>query len=147
MNLVIHEANESDLEHIIRLYSQPDMDNGEVITLSKAKEIFEKTKKYPFYRIYIAVLDGEVVGTFELLVMDNFAHQGALSGIIEDVVVSERYQGRGIGKKMMLHAMNICRDMGCYKVCLSSNLKREKAHKFYESLGYKKHGYSFYVEF
>jgi GNAT superfamily N-acetyltransferase len=146
MSVIIREANENDLELIIKLYSQPDIDNGEVISLGKAKEIFKKIKKYPFYKVYIAALEDEIVGTFELVIMDNFAHKGTPSGIIEDVVVSEKHQRKGIGKAMMFYAMNVCRDMGCYKVSLSSNLKRENAHEFYESLGFKKHGYSFYIE-
>ncbi len=48
---------------------------------------------------------------------------------------------------MMNYAIKLCRENGCYKVALSSNLKREKAHAFYEKLGFKKHGYSFLVEF
>lgn len=80
------------------------------------------------------------------MIMDNLAHQGAPSGIIEDVVVSERHQRQGIGKAMMQYAMQVCQERGCYKVSLSSNLKRAKAHRFYESLGFQKHGYSFLVE-
>jgi len=44
---------------------------------------------------------------------------------------------------MMRHALRLCDEKGCYKVALSSNLKRERAHAFYESLGFAKHGYSF----
>jgi len=43
-------------------------------------------------------------------------------------------------------AMNYCQSKGCYKLALSSNLNREEAHRFYERLGFKKHGYSFSVE-
>lgn len=71
---------------------------------------------------------------------------GTPSALIEDVVVKASFQGRGIGKHMMGYAMKYCKKQGCYKVCLSSNLKRESAHQFYESLGYKKHGYSFLLE-
>ena len=35
---------------------------------------------------------------------------------------------------------------GCYKMALSSNLKREAAHRFYDSLGFGRHGYSFLIE-
>lgn len=78
--------------------------------------------------------------------MDNLAHMGAKSGLIEDVVIKSEFQGKGIGKQMMLHAMEVCKKSGCYKVSLSSNLKREKAHQFYEGLGFQKHGYSFLIE-
>jgi GNAT superfamily N-acetyltransferase len=49
------------------------------------------------------------------------------------------------GKQMMQFAMEQCKQAGCYKLMLSSNLKREAAHKFYESLGFQRHGYSFQV--
>lgn len=146
MDLTIREAEETDLESIISIFEQPDMDNGQVISLGKAKDILKKTKQYPFFKVYVAVFENKVVGTFELLIMDNLAHRGVPSGIIEDVAVSKDYQGKGIGKEMMRYAMKVCKDLGCYKVTLSSNLKRENAHRFYESLGFIKHGYSFYVE-
>ena len=46
---------------------------------------------------------------------------------------------------MVRHALRVCEGKGCYKVTLSSNLKRERAHAFYESLGFERHGYSFKV--
>ncbi|HEX3046769.1 MAG TPA: GNAT family N-acetyltransferase [Bacillota bacterium] len=146
MHLVIREAEEKDLESMIALYAQLDMDDRQMISLEKAKGIFKKISNYPFFKVYVAVLDDEIAGTFELLIMDNLGHQGIPSGIIEDVVVVERHQGKGIGKAMMAYAVDICRGQGCYKVALSSNSKRKRAHQFYESLGFKKHGYSFYME-
>ena len=146
MNIDIREAEEKDLESLISLYSQPDMDNGRTVSLENAKRIFMKMKNYPFYKVYAALLDDNIVGTFELLVMDNLAHRGAPSAVVEDVVVSDKHQGKGIGKEMMIFAMKVCREMGCYKLSLSSNVKRENAHKFYESLGFNQHGYSFYVD-
>ena len=101
---------------------------------------------YPDYRMYVALLDGSIVGTFALLIMDNLAHLGAPSGVVEDVVVRSDRQGLGIGKQMMRFAMARCRERGCYKLALSSNLKREAAHRFYEDLGFKRHGYSYVVD-
>jgi GNAT superfamily N-acetyltransferase len=46
----------------------------------------------------------------------------------------------------MTHALEVCRGKGCYKMALSSNLKRQKAHDFYDSLGFERHGYSFRVD-
>ena len=53
---------------------------------------------------------------------------------------------RGIGRAMMEFAQARCRDKRCYKLVLSSNAKRERAHAFYESLGFARHGYSFRTE-
>ena len=38
------------------------------------------------------------------------------------------------------------REQGCYKLALSSGMPREAAHRFYESLGFRRHGYSFWTE-
>lgn len=54
------------------------------------------------------------------------------------------WQGKGIGKLIMKYAVEYCKKYGCYKVALSSNLRREKAHHFYESLGFKNTGIAFY---
>lgn len=146
MEILIREAEKIDIQAILSLYAQPDMDDGEIISIERAKEIFDNIKRYPYYKVFIAENEKRIVGTFELLVMDNLAHQGTPSAIIEDVVVSKRYQRRGIGSQMIKFAVERCREIGCYKVVLSSNIKRENAHQFYESLGFTKHGYSFLLE-
>lgn len=97
-------ASKADLPEILRLYAQPDLDDGTVLPLSEAECIFERMARYPDYTIYVAVCNDQIVGTFAL------AHK-----------------------------------KGCYKAALSSNLKRERAHAFYESLGFERHGYSFRI--
>ena len=146
MNIQIREATQKDLPSILSLYAQPDMDDEHILSPDVAKHILKRMKNYPDYKVYVALTGEDIIGTFALLIMDNLAHMGTPSGVIEDVVVSTDYQGKGTGKKMMEFALERCREKGCYKVMLSSNLKREKAHVFYESLGFKKHGYSFIAD-
>lgn len=142
----IRKAEDEDLPAILSLYSQPDVDDGRALSLERAQKILARIRNYPDYRIYVAKAGEGIIGTFALLIMDNLAHMGAPSGIVEDVVVDPDWQGKGIGKQMMQFAVQRCRDMDCYKLALSSNLKREVAHRFYESLGFQKHGYSYFVE-
>jgi GNAT superfamily N-acetyltransferase len=142
----IKEVKDEDLPAILSLYAQPDIDNGKVLSTEEVQKIFTRIKSYPNYKIFVAKAEGEIIGTFALLIMDNLAHMGSPSGIVEEVAVHPNWQRKGIGKQMMEFAMNRCMEMGCYKFALSSNLKREAAHRFYESLGFQKHGYSFLVE-
>jgi GNAT superfamily N-acetyltransferase len=90
-------------------------------------------------------LQGQIVGTFALLIMDNLGHFGVPSAVIEDVAVAPGWHGRGVGKTMMRYALTVAGTAGCYKAMLSANLKREQAHLFYDSLGFERHGYSFRV--
>jgi GNAT superfamily N-acetyltransferase len=144
MAVTIRKASKDDLEAILSLYADPELDHGRTLDLADAERIFERMASYPNYSVYVTELENEVVGTFALLIMDNLAHLGAPSGVVEDVVVNSRWRGQGIGKAMMRFAMDECARAGCYKLTLSSNLKRESAHRFYESLGFKRHGYSFW---
>lgn len=128
---------------MLRLYAQTDFDNGSVLSLAQAEALFERMQGYPDYHLYVAEMDGQIVGTFALLIMDNLGHLGTPSGVVEDVAVDPAWQEQGIGTAMMRWAIDYCRNKGCYKLALSSNLKRRRTHAFYESLGFERHGYSF----
>lgn len=145
-NVKIRKATVTDLTAVLKLYAQKDIDNGDVLSIDEAEVAFSKFSLYPNYSLYVAEIAGKVVGTFELLILDNLAHKGKPSGVVEDVVVDAEFQSQGIGRQMMGYAIEVCRENGCYKMTLSSNLKREKAHQFYENIGFKKHGYSFLIE-
>ena len=146
MDIEIRKARESDLPAVLRLYAQPGMDNGLVLPLDTAATILRRMAAYPEYAVYVATVNGSVVGTFALLVMDNLAHLGTPSAIVEDVCVDDQLHRLGIGRAMMRFAMEFARERGCYKLALSSNTSRERAHTFYHSLGFEQHGLSFHVQ-
>jgi GNAT superfamily N-acetyltransferase len=142
---ILREAVEADLPAILELAGQPGMDDGVVLDIEAALAIFHKMMRYPSYRLFVAVRGGALAGTYALLVMDNLGHMGAPSAIVEQVLVAPNVQGGGIGTTMMHHAMEQARAARCYKLVLSSNIKRVDAHKFYDGLGFARHGQSFFV--
>lgn len=142
----IREATIDDLPAILALYAQPAIDDGLQLELSQAARIFRTMQAYPYYKLFLAEQGDQVVGTFALLIMANLGHLGKPSGLVEDVAVAPCCQRQGIGRVMMHFAMAECRNLGCYKMALSSNRIRTGAHAFYESLGFVRHGYSFVVE-
>ena len=143
---VIREATAVDLPAVLSLYSQPEIDDGNVLDLETAEAILLRMRSYPSYRLFVAYSGDRIVGTYTLVILDNLAHKGARSALVEAVVVLAERHWQGIGKAMMNHAMALCRESKCYKLALSSNLTREPAHKFYEGLGFKQHGFSFLVD-
>jgi GNAT superfamily N-acetyltransferase len=142
----IREAAEADLPAVLALYGHPEIDGCDLLTVDEARQVFRRFRSYPNYRLFVACDEKKVIGTFALLIIDNLAHHGALSGLVEDVVVSADCQYQGIGKRMMRFAIDECRRAGCYKMALSSSMKRAAAHRFYESLGFEKHGFSFLIK-
>lgn len=142
--ILFREARRDDLPGILDLYARAL--DGKALSMAGAEVLFERMRSYPDYRLYVAEIDGRLAGTFALLIMDNLGECGTPSGVVEDVVVEPALQRSGVGRAMMAHALAICRQKGCYKMTLSSNLRRTEAHAFYEALGFEKHGYSFRID-
>lgn len=145
-NLVIREATADDAPRIVALYQSAGIEAGISFTPEQAREHFRVFSEYPNYRIFVAVQGEDIVGAYELLIMDNLAKCGRPSGVVEDVAVSPQHQRCGIGRALMQHARDQCQRAGCYKFVLSSSSSREAAHEFYDSLGLKRHGISFLAE-
>lgn len=137
------EATRADLPAVLALYGQPELDGERVLGIQAAEKVLERMGRYPDYRLYVAEAKGKVVGAFTLAILDNLCHRGQPHGVVEDVAVDPQLHRTGIGREMMQHALQLCRSKGCYKLTLSSNLRRKRAHAFYDALGFERHGYSF----
>ncbi len=57
--------------------------------------------------------------------------------VVENVIVSSIYRGKGIGKLLMIEIEKIAKERDCYYAMFISGFQRTDAHKFYESIGYK----------
>ena len=139
----IRDAVDTDLPGILRVLADSGIDGGVSFDVDEAREHLARIRAWPNFRLLVALADGEVAGTYALLIMGKLGKRGTPAGVVEDVAVAPDRQGQGIGRAMMAHALEECRKAGCYKLALSSNAKREGAHRFYESLGFTRHGYSF----
>ena len=143
----IRDACEEDLPAVLRILAESGIDGGESFTLDEASAHFARIRQLPGFRLLVATVEGEVVGTYALAIMEKLGKRGTPAGVVEDVAVAPSRQGQGIGRAMMEHAREACRRAGCYKLALSSNLRREDAHRFYDSLGFERHGFSFVTRF
>lgn len=134
---------------IVRKIRQSDLQNGFLESLDslrkasnidgrKAGAILKKIMSNPAHVIFVAEMDGAIVGATTLLVEQKFIHKGGKVGHIEDVAVSKKFQGRGIGEMIIKAALKHAKKMGCYKTILDCN---EDVMGFYEKVGFKKQSY------
>ena len=140
-DLQIQKATEADIPELVPLLVQVTP-----TSIEEALPAFHRMSQYPDYHVYLVREEQALIGTFTLLVMDNIGHGGAPIGVVENVVVDQQRRGQGIGRQMMAFAAEVSREQGCYKLILSSNVKLQEAHGFYESLGFIKQGYAFNME-
>jgi GNAT superfamily N-acetyltransferase len=86
--------------------------------------------------VLVAQLGEEVVGVCQLIVFRHLQSKGGLCAEIESVHVHPDRRGSGIGRLLMEAAIARARELGCYRVQLTSNRARPDAHRFYAALGF-----------
>jgi GNAT superfamily N-acetyltransferase len=59
------------------------------------------------------------------------------------MIVDQGYRGRGIGALLVAEAEKRLAEHGCRIVEVTSNMRRDRAHRFYEQLGYERTSYRF----
>lgn len=87
-------------------------------------------------KIFVAELNGKLVGLITFYVLPNIRH-GSHRGHIEDIVVSKSMRGEGIGSKLFDSVKKYCRDNNINVIKLDSGRELIDAHKFYEKNGGK----------
>lgn len=133
------------MEVTIRELTAPDIGDSFLETLAaltdvglgteQALEVFRQRLRAGI-RTYIALANGDVVGTLTLLIEQKFIHNGGKVGHVEDVAVRRDFQRRGVGQALVRHATDEAFEAGCYKVILNC---RDDRVPFYEKLGYRRH--------
>jgi len=85
---------------------------------------------------HVVVVDGFIMGTATLYILEKLIHTGGKVGIIEDVAIHENSRGLGIGKKIIDHLVEHAKTNNCYKVILSCSKENVG---FYEKCGFYNH--------
>lgn len=99
---------------------------------------FEAIAADPNQMQVVAELDGEVVGTMQLSFLPGIAFRGGWRGQIEAVRIASNLRGQGLGQQMIAWAVERFRERGCGMAQLTSMSTRIDAHRFYETMGWKK---------
>ncbi|MEX0656937.1 MAG: GNAT family N-acetyltransferase [Nitrosopumilaceae archaeon] len=132
--IVIRELQENDLFNGF-LESLDSLRKASNLSTHKAKQIYTKIKSNPNHVIFVAVLDGKVVGSTTMIIEPKFIHGGGYVGHIEDVVVAKEHQGEGIGEKLVRVLLEYAKKNNCYKTILDC---KDDVKPFYEKIGFKK---------
>ncbi|XP_037089263.1 glucosamine 6-phosphate N-acetyltransferase-like [Pollicipes pollicipes] len=76
---------------------------------------------------------GQVVGAATLVVEQKFIHNCAVRGRLEDVVVSDDYRGKQLGKLLIAVINLLAKKLHCYKITLDC---KDIMIPFYSKMGY-----------
>lgn len=141
MSINLRAATERDLPSIVRMLADDFLGSQRERVEDSLPEnyikAFREIESDPNNELIIAEQDNEVIGTLQLTYTPSLSFQGSKRATVESVRVDAKYRGKGIGRKMMIWAMERAREKGCVSMQLTSHSDRKDAHRFYENLGFK----------
>jgi len=111
--------------------------SGKRTDINKMHQNFELIEKNENYYVLGAKCDGKLVGSLMGIICRDLVGECKPFIVIENVIVSNEFRGKGIGKKLMTEIERLAKEKNCYYTMFVSGIQRKEAHKFYESVGYK----------
>ncbi|MFG1709582.1 GNAT family N-acetyltransferase [Nonomuraea sp. M3C6] len=138
LSLLLRQARREDVPAIVALLADDHLgatregDPGDERYLAA----FDRIDANPYDELIVAERDGKVVGTMQLTYLAGLSRLGAERCQVEAVRVAASTRGQGLGRKMILWAIDRARARGCAMVQLTSDKSRTDAHRFYDNLGF-----------
>ena len=148
------DATPADIAIILELSHAGDARGADTPPLDPAtlsdpryRAAFDAITADPNHRLIVAEHAGEVVGTLQISMIPGLPRFGMKRGVLENVHIRADQRGNGLGSKMVLWAIERCREAGCGVVQLTSNKVRLDAHRFYSKLGFEQshEGFKLYL--
>ena len=140
LNTIFRTATRNDLPDIVRMLADDFLgqqrERYEDPLPESYVRAFEEIEADPNNQLIVAEIDGDVIGTLQLTYTPSISFQGGKRATVESVRVDEKFRGQGIGRAMMLWAIERARTDGCISMQLTTNSEREDAHRFYRNLGF-----------
>lgn len=135
MEPTIRRAELNDLPGILALYRElrphdPQLD------ADTARAVFSGLVAREDIHIVVCEVDRVLVATCMLAIIPNLASGAQPFAVIEHVVTLSALRGRGYGRRVLLHALDLAWSHRCCKVMLLSGAQRTEAHRLYESVGF-----------
>lgn len=120
---------QGDCEQVLSLFSQ--------LTSNVSAEIdFDAMIADPKCHCVVLQDENSIAG-FGALVRYTVPTKGEV-GRLEDIIIDEKYRGKGFGKKLIQELIAIANEENISKMYLTSNPQRLAARKLYESFGFTK---------
>jgi GNAT superfamily N-acetyltransferase len=146
-DICIRKARKSDLPAIGKLLEElaNAMDDTKCIDIRIPLRTWEHLLKDDRSHFLVAATKGTPVGFIHFTVRQTVLHRSP-SAMIDELVATKEYQGKGIGKQLVLATIEKCKQLGCCEVEVSTEKTNVKARKFYRKCGFDKREILFEVD-
>ncbi|MCI0570065.1 MAG: GNAT family N-acetyltransferase [Myxococcaceae bacterium] len=97
---------------------------------------FDEIEADPNNELLVGEREGEVVACLQLTYIPGLSRGGMRRALVEAVRVRADLRGQRIGERLMEEGMARARARGCSLMQLTTDKRREAAHRFYARLGF-----------
>ena len=134
-SIELREITDENREAILALHAGPGQGRFVSSVADSIEEAAEQPEGSPWYRAVYA--DGEPVG-FVMLSWNVTPRPPDIIGpwFLWKLIVDERHQGRGIGRAIVQHVVELIRTEGATELLTSHVIGDGAPHGFYERLGF-----------
>src|SRR5699024_3295825 len=137
---VFGRARREDVPAIVALLADDVLGAGRESPAETALEpyftAFDEIQADPNQFLCVARRGEAGVGRLQRSFIPRPSRGGTRRGPIEAVRVAGSQRARGLGEKLINWALETCRQRGCSPVQLTTDTRRQDAHRFYERLGF-----------
>ena len=137
--MIIRKATAADAHALKSLYFEhltkyPPAQEQDMELWSRMLERFERDEN-----MYLLVLeiDGKIVSTVQLAIIENLTHNVRPFAVVENVVTHFDHRGKGYASALLQRASQIAKERGCYKISLETGSNKESTLNFYRSNGFE----------
>ncbi|TQN32412.1 ribosomal protein S18 acetylase RimI-like enzyme [Haloactinospora alba] len=137
-DIEIRRATSDDVPAIVALLADDDLGAARETPdeLAPYLAAFHEVDSDPKQFLAVAERGAEILGTLQLTLLPGLSHRGGTRAQLENVRVAAHARGLGLGGRLVSWAVARARQHGCRMVKLTSSATRQRAHRFYERLGF-----------
>jgi len=137
-NITIRESTYDDIPSLLELLYElgrpkPQKDNEFKKFTALLKNYIQEDDK----KILVAQIDNSnIIGMISMVFLSRL-NQNTSEMYVPELIVSQNYHSKGIGKKLLNFSIKLGKEKKCHRIRLESGNQRIESHKFYKHLGFE----------
>jgi len=136
--MIIRKANGTDAHDLKVLYFDylTRFPPEEEQDMTLWEDMLNKFEKDEHMYLLVVEVDGKVVSSVQMSIIESLTHNVRPFAVIENVVTHIDYRNRGFASALLEKASEIAKEHRCYKVFLETGSNRESTLNFYRNNGF-----------
>ena len=137
-HIIIRESTLDDIPSLLELLYElgrlkPQKDNEFEIFTKLLKNYMQEDDR----KILVAQIENlKIIGMMSIVFLSRL-NQNTLEMYVPELIVSQNYRSKGIGKKLINFSIELGKEKKCHRMRLESGNQRIESHKFYKHLGFE----------